>query len=392
MNKKLLEDLAEEHGTPLLVIDHAQIKRNYHSFIKHLPRVQAYYAIKANSEPEVVKTMFNLGASFDVASLSEFQLVLDIAEHLLPGDMQNFIWNNIIYANTMKQLHTLHQLNPYSPLVTYDSPGELEKIKLHCPAAGLILRLEVPDEGSIVSLKDKFGVEIKNAIPLIEETYKKGLHVEGLSFHVGSQCINFKNYIDALDICAGIFKEAEKKGIEIGEKVTHGFPIKQLDIGGGFPARYEGDEPPFVSLAGKLNKKFELFPEKEYAILAEPGRFIVANSAAVVMRIIGKTTKRGKIRYHADDGLYHTFSGVMFDHQKPVIKSFKEGKEESCAVFGPTCDSLDKITDDAHLPNNLKEGDLLYAENMGAYTNASSTWFNGFSPAKILHINNSKFR
>lgn len=378
----------EEHGTPILIIDHEKIRRNFHEFRKQMPRIQPYYAVKANSEQAIVDTMYSLGASFDVASFSEFQLILDIIEHLIPEKMQNFIWDKIIYANTMKQTETLHKLNPYSPLVTYDSFDEMRKVKIHCPKAGLILRIEVPDKGSISPQRDKFGVESDYAVKLIEETFKEGLQVEGLSFHVGSQCANFKNYLDALDICASIFNEAEKRGYEIGEKVTHPKKaIKQLDIGGGFPVRYNGKEPSFNSLAEMLNKKFKEFPEEKYAILAEPGRFFVANAGTSVMSIIGKTVKRGKIRYHVNDGVYHTFSGIIFDHQIPVIKSLKEGKEKRCAVFGPTCDSLDKISDDALLPGNLKEGDLLYSENMGAYTNASSTYFNGFPPAKIIHIN-----
>ena len=87
-----------------------------------------------------------------------------------------------------------------------------------------------------------------------------------------------------------------------------------------------------------------------------------------------------------DDGVYHTFSGIVFDHCTYPLKSFKEGELKVCAVFGPTCDAFDTISVAEYLPE-LEIGDLLYAENIGAYSIASSTYFNGFPPAKVVHIN-----
>jgi ornithine decarboxylase len=84
--------------------------------------------------------------------------------------------------------------------------------------------------------------------------------------------------------------------------------------------------------------------------------------------------------------VYHTFSGIIFDHCKYALRSFRGGPTQICAVFGPTCDALDTISLAERLPR-LEMGDLLYSENIGAYSHASSTWFNGFPPAKVLHIN-----
>src|SRR3989442_8268971 len=99
MTTKLLQALAKEHGTPLVVIDHDQIRRNYAEFKKHLPKVQAYYALKANPAPEIVRTLYQAGASFDVASLPEFMLIYENIKHLPPSQQQDFIWDKIIYAN-----------------------------------------------------------------------------------------------------------------------------------------------------------------------------------------------------------------------------------------------------------------------------------------------------
>ena len=377
-NKEKLEvirKIAEKHGTPVLVIDHAKIRENYKEFKESLPRVQAYYAVKANSEPEIVKTLYKIGASFDVASFPEFMLVYENIKHLPQKEQQDFIWDKIIYANTIKQIETLQKIDPYKPLVTYDNIDELRKIKQYAPHAGLVLRIRVPNTGSMVELSSKFGAHPGEAVDLIEEAFKAELVVEGISFHVGSQCTNFENYMQALQLSASIFKEAESRG----------YKIKILDIGGGFPVRYHNKVKSFKALARKLNAEIKRLFSPDIEILAEPGRFMVANAATLVAKVIGKAVRDGKSCYYIDDGVYHTFSGIVFDHCQYTIKAFKEGEKKVSAVFGPTCDAFDTISVAEELPE-LELNDLVYSENIGAYSNASSTHFNGFPPAKVVHI------
>ena len=113
---------------------------------------------------------------------------------------------------------------------------------------------------------------------------------------------------------------------------------------------------------------------------------MVATAATLVASIIGKAVRDGKPCYYIDDGVYHTFSGIIFDHCKYHICAFKKGPTQICSVFGPTCDALDTISLAEELPE-LELGDLVYSPNIGAYSQASSTWFNGFPPAKVVHIN-----
>ena len=372
-----LQDLAREHGTPLFVVDHDELRRNYATFKRHLPRVQAYYAVKANSDPAIVETFYKEGASFDVASMAEFRLVNENIRSLNAKERQDFIWDKIIYANPIKDTKTLIELDPYKPLVTYDNPTEIEKVKKYAPHAGMILRVRVPNTGSVVELSSKFGASSGEAVDLIEASFKAGLTVEGLSFHVGSQCTNFANYVQALNLSAGIFKEAHARG----------FPqVKILDIGGGFPTAYDEHVKPFEQLAEMLNAEFDrLFP-KDMEILAEPGRFLVASAAISVAGVIGKAVRDGKQCYYINDGVYHSYSGVIFDHTHYPVKAFKDGPTKVCAVFGPTCDALDTISLSEQLPD-LELGDFVFSPNMGAYTHASSTHFNGFPPAKVVHVN-----
>ncbi|MDD5428449.1 MAG: type III PLP-dependent enzyme [Candidatus Omnitrophica bacterium] len=371
-----LKKIAAKNGTPVFVIDHEKIRRNYREFEEALPRVQVYFAVKSNSDPEIVRTLYKEGASFDVASMPEFMIVHENIKNLPAKERQDFIWDKIIYANTIKRIETLKELDRYKPLVTYDNIEELKKIKKYAPHAGLVLRIRVPNTGSMVELSSKFGADAGEAVDLILEAFKRGLVVEGISFHVGSQCNNFENYMQALQLSANIMKEAESRGHK----------INIIDIGGGFPVKYNNKVKSFKTLAHKLNTEFDrLFP-KDIEILAEPGRFMVANAATLVAKIIGKAVRDDKTCYYLDDGVYHTFSGIVFDHCVYPLKAFKPGPLKVSAVFGPTCDAFDTISVAEELPE-LEIGDLVYAENIGAYSIASSTYFNGFPPAKVVHIN-----
>jgi ornithine decarboxylase len=374
----VLKKLGKTHGTPLFVVDHNVLRRNYATFKKHLPRVQAYYAVKANPDPAIAKTLFDAGASFDVASMPEFNTVYDLIKRMPAKERQEWIWDKIIYANPIKANETLQELDQYKALVTYDNYEEIKKIKKYAPNSGLVLRLSVPNTGAMCELSSKCGAASGEAVDLILAADKAGLVVEGLSFHVGSQTTNFENFVQAINLASSVFEEAKSRGYT---------KMNLLDIGGGFPAPYDDSVKPFSELARKINAELNrLFP-KDIQILAEPGRFMVATAGTAVSKIIGKAVRNGKLCYYIDDGVYNTFSGIIFDHCKYPVKAFKKGPTEICTVFGPTCDALDVLSMSEELPTNLELGDLVYSRNIGAYGTASATQFNGFQPAKIVHIN-----
>jgi len=378
ISQKQLQALAKKHGTPLFIVDHDEIRKNYAQFKKYLPRVQAYYAVKAEPLPEIVQTLYKAGASFDVASMPEFLIVHENIKKMPNKKRLAWIWDKIIYANPIKPNETLRQLDPYRPLVTFDNIEEIHKVKKYAPHAGMVLRIRVPNTGAVVELSSKFGAAPGEAVDLILAAEKAGLGVEGLSFHVGSQTTNFENFVQAINLAADIFKEAKERGHT---------RMNLLDIGGGFPAPYDASVKPFRELATKINSEINrLFP-KNIEILAEPGRFMIATAGTSVVKINGKAVRDGKTCYYVDDGAYHTYSGIIFDHQHCHMKSFRKGPEQICGVFGPTCDALDVISMSENLPADLKLGELLYSANMGAYSHASSTNFNGFPPAKVVHIN-----
>jgi ornithine decarboxylase len=375
-SKSNLLDIALKNKTPLLIIDHEIIRNNFNRFSKRMPRVRPCYAIKANPESEIINTLYKMGSGFDVASWEEFMIVYKV----IKGNhdrKKRFMNNNVIYANPVKRIDSLRNLNNYYLQMTFDNFIEIDKIARYCKNSRLILRIDVPNTGSVVELSTKFGAPNDICIDLIKHANKMGFNVNGLSFHVGSQCSNFDNYTQAFNIASQIFEKSE----QIGNNLSI------LDIGGRFPVPYDDSVPSFEELAKIINNNIkEYFDSPEINIIAEPGRFLVATSATAIVEINGKATRNNKTYYYVNDGIYNTFSGVLFDHIQYHFKAFKEGELKESAVVGPTCDALDKISLNEMLPELDIEA-LLYSENTGAYTNASATHFNGFPPANILHIN-----
>ena len=362
MDEKTLLRLAKTHGTPLVVVDHKVLRDNYAQFRKHLPRVQAYYAVKANSAPEIVRTFYEAGASFDVASLAEFLTVHENVKDLPEEQRQDFIWDRIIYANPIKATETLEQLDPYKPLVTYDNHEEVIKIARHAPHAGLVLRLRVPNTGSMVELSSKFGALPGEAVDLITFARNNKLEVEGLSFHVGSQCTNVQNYIQALHLASSVFAEARDARLRAQasrhrRRLPGALRRHRPGVQEAGPGYQSGAGPP-VSASHRDSRRAWPVPRG-----LSRNRRRCRSSARPFAR---------KLCYYVNDGVYHTFSGVIFDHCQYPLKSSRTGPTQLCSVFGPTCDALDTISLAEELPD-MDLGELVYAQNIGAYSAASST-------------------
>ncbi|MCL4190464.1 MAG: type III PLP-dependent enzyme [Thermoguttaceae bacterium] len=364
-HKRRIKELARKHGTPLMIISRTVLREQLERFRRALPRVDPFFAVKANSHPEVIKTMVAGRAGFDVASAAEMNLVLSAGAK--PAQ--------IIFANTIKPVESItHAAKKGVTLMTFDSEAELDKIAAHAPGARVLVRIKVPNVGSIVELSLKFGVDPADANSLLIKAYRLGLKPAGLSFHVGSQCSRLENYIEALEMASIIARDARLKQI----------PFEILDIGGGFPIRhFDHEEDPFDRLAPVLAKEIDRLFDRSIRIIAEPGRFLVGPAATLMMRVIGKAIRENKHWYYLDDGVYGSLSGQVFDHCKYEFKTLRDGSTQLSTLAGPTCDSFDIIARGEDLPE-LQLGDLVYVENIGAYSLASATTFNGMPMAKVL--------
>ena len=364
IGQQACERLAERFGTPLLVLSLDEIKRNYKVLRKYLPRVKVHYAIKANPHPEILRVMADLGSSFDVASDGEIRTLHDLG---IEG-------SRMIYANPVKTGAGLAACRSCQVRkMTFDSASEIEKIKAQCPEATLLLRLRIDNSSAHVDLNKKFGAARENAVELMLKAKEAGLDMAGIAFHVGSQTVSSDPYLNALDIARELFEESEAAGLK----------LRILDIGGGFPIPEPKVKFNLPEMLKQINARLdEDFAETE--IWAEPGRYICGTAVNLVTSVIGVTERGGQPWYFLDEGLYGTFSGVLFDQWDFKLISFREGEEKVAATFaGPSCDSLD-IMFRGRLTVPLEVGDLLLVPSCGAYTSASATTFNGFGKAKFV--------
>lgn len=363
LNKEETEALAQEYGTPLLVLSLEQIEKNYRLLRTHLPRVKVFYAIKANPHRRILELMRDLGSNFDVASDGE---IMELSSLGVDG-------SRMIYANPMKTVNGLRACrNAGVGKMTFDSAGEIDKMARECPGATVLLRIRIDNSSAHVDLNKKFGAARGQALELLLKARDAGLDAAGIAFHVGSQTTSADPYLYALDIAREIFEEAAAAGMQ----------LRIMDIGGGFPIPEPKVRFNLQEMLNQINARLdEDFPGVE--IWAEPGRFICGTAVNLITSVIGVTERGGQPWYFLDEGLYGTFSGVLFDQWDFKLISFKEGEQVAATFAGPSCDSLD-IMFRGKMTVRQEEGDLILVPICGAYTSASATTFNGFSKANFV--------
>jgi ornithine decarboxylase len=355
--------LAEKYETPLLVLSLGQIEKNYDLLRTHIPQMKIHYAMKANPDLRILETMINKGANFDVASDGEIRTLASLG---VSGD-------RMIYANPIKTeagLRACVDAGVYR--MTFDSETEISKIAKWVPNAMVLLRLRIDNPLAHVDLNKKFGAPREKAIELMCKARKAGLNMAGIAFHVGSQVVTADPYLHAMDITKELMEEA--KG--------YGFDLPVLDIGGGLPIPETGVHYNLTALLDQIQARLtEDFSDKE--IWNEPGRYMAGTAQNLITRVIGVNERNGQTWYFLDDGIYGTFSGVIFDQWDFKLISFKNGKKIPATFAGPSCDSLD-IMFRGKMTEPLEVDDLLLVPVCGAYTSASATTFNGFKKARMV--------
>ena len=370
-NFHLTEDeknfLADRFETPFMVISLNKVQENYLYLKKQLPRVKVFYAMKANSTPEVLLQLANLGSNFDVASPGEMRALNALG---ISG-------SRMVYANPVKTLSGIklaHDLGVDK--FTFDDESEIHKLASYAPGAKVLVRVRVENKDAVVNLNEKFGAAPMQALQLLQLAKDNGLIPAGICFHVGSQSLSADAYITALEMCRELFDKAEIQGMH----------LTALDIGGGLPVPNEKVEAVDVdSMTDILREKLdELFPDTE--IWSEPGRFMCGTAVNLVTSVIGTKMRNGQPWYVLDDGLYGSFNGLMFDHWNFKMKMPADKAQEKVVpstFVGPSCDSIDVVARDLPAPK-LEIGDRIMVPNIGAYSTSAATSFNGFPPADSI--------
>jgi len=345
-----------------LFISRRALLKQWNLWRQHLPLVQPFYAVKSNPHPILLKWMQPLGLKVDCASPGEMQTVL--AAGFQPSD--------ILYANTMKASTDLQvALNLGVRRTTTDSVEGVEQLAAEKTPCSVLVRLAVDDRGARSPFSIKFGAAQEEWKRIMEALRFHGLPFGGVSFHVGSNSTDPQAFPNAILQCR-LFQE----------RIGCDMPL--VDIGGGFLP----SEAAFTETAASIRLAMASWPRRPSTWIAEPGRFFSAPVQMMLCPIVFKKVSKDRIRYLLDDSVYGQFSSIVFDHAKPawrVLGSRGTVTGKQALFFGKTCDSLDLITLEENAPE-YQVGDIFVIPNMGAYTSASATTFNGFPlpPTYIL--------
>jgi len=411
----------KDDNNPILIADLSKLVIQHLKWIKNLPTVMPWYAVKCNNNFEIVRSLRDFGCGFDCASKSEIKQILDLGVSS----------SKIIFANPIKPpSHLKYAYEVGVDLMTFDNADELEKIKEYHKNAKLILRIRVDDSKSVCQFGAKFGVHSGKTVELIKKIADLKMNLIGVSFHVGSGCGDPNAYYNAIKKAREVFDEAKE----------FGYILNFLDIGGGFPGDDNVDIK-FEHHAKVINNSLSVFfSDLKVNVIAEPGRFYATSVMTIATNVTGRRLinedkiddcrneddknfdennlnqnklngksyidKSKSFMYYISDGTYGCFNCVLYDHwelkeisqmkffvwenqlEEYFIKdkdNLKHKKKYISTIWGPTCDSIDYIVKNFPMPE-IRIGDWIVFENFGAYTISAGCEFNGFPRPEVFYL------
>jgi ornithine decarboxylase len=354
--RSLFED--PELQTPVLLLSPSEVGRNFRALQQALPRADIHYAVKPNNHQGLIDEVYRLGGGFDVCSAGEIAQVLPTG--IEPTDL--------IHSHPVKSLHEFDRaVQAGIEIFVVDNIDEVKKLARYTHRRLKILvrfRINVNSK-AVVNLQYKFGCKPADVPVLARQVELLGHEFHGLCFHVGSQCIYPENYVRAIETAHELISTLDQAGLS----------PSLLDIGGGFPVPYIEPVPDIDSFCRPISKALDEHIRPEIRIASEPGRFIAASPVTLVASIIGKSVRNGRVWYYLDDGLYSTFSGIVYDHCRYPVVTCREGQARLSVLAGPTCDSFDVMYSGLMLPEH-EVGDRLVFLSTGAYCAVSGSNFN----------------
>jgi ornithine decarboxylase len=352
--------------TPLLLIDRDKIREKVSLVGSGIRNSRVYYAMKANPDRGVLKLMDSLGMGFEIASEGELKLLR--ALKVAP--------DRIISSNPVKSQKFLRAARRYGlRYFAFDSKEEVEKLARLVPGSNVYIRVAVANEGSEWPLSRKFGVELDIALKLIDHAREKGLNPAGITFHVGSQCLNMYNWDTALYKAKALWEMAEREGVK----------MSLLNIGGGYPINYTKGVVGVEAIERNIDRIIrDNFPP-DIEVIIEPGRSLVGDAGVFVSSVIGKA-RRGhedwvQIDVGVFNGLMESIGGIKYTY----LVENGGGKKKEFTVAGPSCDSFDVMGAEVQMHEPVVGG-LMLILSAGAYTTCYASEFNGFSIPKTKII------
>ena len=369
---------AEQPADPLHCLRPRLIAATARTFLAAFPG-EVMYAVKCNPEPRVLRALWAGGVrQFDCASPAEVALVRQMF-----GAGATIRYMHPVKARpAIRDAYRQHLVRDFA----LDSADELEKILAETPqmalvgrraarGLGLHVRLALPKGAAVYDLSGKFGAAPDEAARLLAAARPRAERL-GLCFHVGSQTMDARAFRQALTIAGEVIARS-------------GVKVDVLDVGGGFPVSYPDLLPPTLeAYVAAIAAGVEEAGLTGLQLWAEPGRALVAAGVSVVVQV---QLRRGDTLF-INDGIYGSLSDAGapgFRFPARLIRA--EGTPVSAArvpfaLFGPTCDSVDRMRGPFLLPEDVREGDYIEIGQLGAYGGALRTAFNGFDRAQMVEV------
>jgi ornithine decarboxylase len=345
------------------------LQRAAAEFVARFPG-RTLYAVKCNPHPRVLKALYEGGIrAFDTASLAEIAQVCETW-----ADVGAYFMHPVKSRPAIGTAQRVYGVRVFA----VDHIDELHKLAAETggvPGVVAVWRFRTEKSGSLCHLAEKFGAEPADAAALLREVVRLGLK-PGLAFHVGSQCRAPAAYREALHRAGEIIRAA-------------GVAPVCLDVGGGFPVRYNGAAvPPLADFMRAITDGLAALDlPQDCEIVAEPGRVLTAEGCSLLAQV---QLRRGD-RLYINDGVYGSLSEVVAADLKLPARAIRlngtvAGAPRTFTLAGPTCDSLDLLANACVLPDGIGEGDWIEIDRIGAYSNAVATRFNGFHPETFVDV------
>jgi ornithine decarboxylase len=354
---------------PVLEMDADRICAAFTGFSTAFPGVRPHFATKCNPDPQVLRILRAAGCHFEIASLAEMHALIGIG--VPAGDL---LFSNPVRAREQTAGAAAAGVHRFAA----DSAGELHRLAAVAPGSRVYVRLATVAERSLVPSEGKFGVDVASAARLLVLARDLGLVPYGVTFHIGSQALSADLLLRPLDDVR----------VVVGAVAGEGIRLSSVDIGGGFPARYDHPVPALAEFGRVVTKKIAELPYP-VEVVAEPGRCLVAEAGTLRSRVIGVAWRGGRWWAHTDLGVFNGMMEVLEsagELRYPIRDDRGSAARVPYHITGPTCDGQDTFATGVPLSADLTEGDEIRVGSAGAYTAAYASRFNGFAVPHVVLV------
>ena len=375
----MLQKLVDIYGSPLYVYDKYMFRRKYHS-LEHsfdVKNLQIKYAVKANSNINILKIFKKLGGGLDTVSLEEIKL----------GEHAGFNPKDIIFTPNGVSLNELEEAALFGVQINIDNLSLLEQFGTQYPNRPICIRINPHimaggnENISVGHIDSKFGISIHQLPHILRIVENTGIKVNGLHMHTGSDILDIDVFLQGAEILFNVAKNFKD--------------LEFLDFGSGFKVAYKKneDETDIDELGNKLSKRFNEFCSeygKDLALYIEPGKYLVSEAGDFITKVNSIKQTTSTVFACVDSGFNHFPRPMMYNAYHEIDNlSNLDGKNRFYTVVGNICET-DTFATNRKL-TEINEGDILCFKNAGAYCFSMSSNYNSrLRPAEILFNSSTK--